>query len=182
MLLQSQFLVASLLLPVLSTLFSDWRHTVSSTFFNTQAASVSTEELTLPRHARCAISRFGCNGHSLLLDSYFSKNGRIKNPLYSASGHPTQDTSRLILHCLVAGSVLRALCGDSLSLRSLVQAQAGCPASGAPSSSALHPSLERSRVTTTTRNITPCEKMLYYTLICWKKLLKNETEFFCLFK
>ena len=36
-----------------SSLFSDWRRTVSSKFFNTQVASISTEKLVLPRHARC---------------------------------------------------------------------------------------------------------------------------------
>ena len=46
--------------------FSDWRRTVSSKFFDTQ---VSTEELVLPRHARCVLSRFCCNGHSFLLSS-----------------------------------------------------------------------------------------------------------------
>ena len=40
-----------------SCLFSDWRRTVSSEFFDTQAPSISTEELVLPRHARCVLSR-----------------------------------------------------------------------------------------------------------------------------
>ena len=50
-----------------SRLFSDWRRTVSSKYFDTQAPSISTEELVLRRHARCVISRLRCNGHSLLL-------------------------------------------------------------------------------------------------------------------
>ena len=50
-----------------SRLFSDWRHTVSSKYFDTQVPSISTEELVLPRHARCVLSRLRCNGHSLLL-------------------------------------------------------------------------------------------------------------------
>ena len=37
-------------------LFSDWRRTVSSKFFDTQVPSISTEELVLPRHARCVLS------------------------------------------------------------------------------------------------------------------------------
>ena len=49
-----------------SCLFSDWRHTVSSKHFDTQVPSISTEELVLPRHARCVLSRLRCNGHSLL--------------------------------------------------------------------------------------------------------------------
>ena len=53
-----------------SHLISDWRRTVSSKFFDTQVPSISTEELVLPRHARCVLSRLRCNGHSLLLGSY----------------------------------------------------------------------------------------------------------------
>ena len=49
-----------------SCLFSDWRRTVSSKFFDTQVPSISTEELVLPRHACCVLSRLRCNGHSLL--------------------------------------------------------------------------------------------------------------------
>ena len=53
-----------------SRFFSDWRRTVSSKFFDTQVPSISTEELVLPRHARCVLSRLRCKGHSLLLSSY----------------------------------------------------------------------------------------------------------------
>ena len=49
-----------------SRLISDWRRTVSSKFFDTQVPSISTEELVLPRHARCVLSRLRCDGHSLL--------------------------------------------------------------------------------------------------------------------
>ena len=49
-----------------SCLFSDWRRTVSSKFFDTQVPSISTEELVLPRHARCVLSRLCCNEHSFL--------------------------------------------------------------------------------------------------------------------
>ena len=67
-----------------SCLFSDWRRTDSSKFFDAQALSISTEELALPRHARCVLSRLRCNGHRLLLSSYFSRIGRIENPSCSA--------------------------------------------------------------------------------------------------
>ena len=102
-----------------SCLISDWRRTVSSKFFDTQAPSISTEELVLPRHARCVISRLRCNGHSLLLGSYLSRIGRIKNPSCSACGHPSQDISHLILHCPATDSLRRSLFGDSLSLYDL---------------------------------------------------------------
>ena len=55
-----------------SCLISDWRHTVSSKFFDTQVSSNFIKELVLPRHARCVLSRLCCNGHSLLLGSYLS--------------------------------------------------------------------------------------------------------------
>ena len=64
--------------PLLS--FLDWRHTVSSKFFDTQVTLISTEELVLPRHARCVLSRLCCIGHSLLLGSCLSSIGRIGYP------------------------------------------------------------------------------------------------------
>ena len=97
-----------------SRLISDWRRTVSSKFFNTQVSSISTEELVLSRHARCVVSRLRCNGHSLLLGSYLSRNGRIENPSRSACGHSSQNTSHLILPCSATDSLRRSLFGDSL--------------------------------------------------------------------
>ena len=123
-----------------SRLISDWRHTVSSKFFDTQVPSISTKELVLPCHARCVLSRFCCNGHSLLLSSYLSRIGRIENPSCSACGHLSQDTSHLILHCPTTDSLA------TLYLRPLVQTLGSCPASGAPWSSAMPPSLRRGQV------------------------------------
>ena len=116
-----QFIVVSLLLSLVSTLvfFSDWRHTVSSKFFDTQVPSISTEELVLPRHSHCVPSRLRCNGHSLLLGSYLSRIGRIENSCCSACGHSSQDTSHIILHCPATNSLRRSLFGDSLSLYDL---------------------------------------------------------------
>ena len=102
-----------------SRLFSDWRYTVSSKFFDTQVPSISTEELVLPRHARCVLSRFRCNGHSLLLGCYLSRMGIIENPSCSACGHSFQDVSHLILHCPATDSLRRSLFGHSLSLHDL---------------------------------------------------------------
>ena len=100
-------------------LFSDWRHTVSLKFFDMQVPSISTEKLVLPRHARCVLSRLHCNGHSLLLGSYLYRIGRIKNPSCSVCGHPSQDTSYLILHCPARGCLSCSLFGDSLFLYNL---------------------------------------------------------------
>ena len=102
-----------------SRLFSDWRRTVSSKYFDTQVPSIFTEELVLPRHARCVLSRLRCNGHSLLLGSYLSRIGRIENPSCSACGHSSQDISHLILHCPATDSLCGSLFGDSLSLYDL---------------------------------------------------------------
>ena len=102
-----------------SRLLSDWRRTISSKFFDTQVSSISTEELVLPCHPHCILSRLCCNGHSLLLGSYLLRIGRIENPSCSASGHRSQDTSHLILHCPVTDSLRRSLFGDSLSLYDL---------------------------------------------------------------
>ena len=90
--------LSPLISRIRSRLISDWRRTVSSKFFDTQVPSISTEELVLPRHARCVLSRLRCNGHSLLLGSYLSRIGRIERPSCSACGHSSQGTFHLILH------------------------------------------------------------------------------------
>ena len=102
-----------------SSLFSDWRLTVSSDFFDIQVPLISTEELVLPRHARCVLSRLCCNGHSLLLSSYLSRIGRIENPYCSVCVHSSQDTYHLILLCPATNSLLRSLFSDSLYLYDL---------------------------------------------------------------
>ena len=90
-----------------SRLISDWRRTVSSKYFDTQVPSISTEELVLPRHACCVLSRLRCNGHSLLVGSYFYRIGRIENPSCSACGHSSHRRTSLISFCTVQ---LRTFC------------------------------------------------------------------------
>ena len=107
--------------------------------FDTQASSVFTEELMLPRHARCALSCLRYNGHSLLLSSYLTRIGGIENSSRSACGHLFQDTSHLILHSPATYSLRRLLFVALYSL--LIQALESCPASGAPWSSAMLPCL-----------------------------------------
>ena len=88
-----------------------------------------------------------CNGHSHLLGSFLYRIGRIENPSCSACGHSSQDTSHLILHCSATDSLRRSLFRRlSVSLRSLIQTLGRFPASGAPWSSAMPPSLGRGRV------------------------------------
>ena len=96
-------------------LFSDWKCTVSSKFFNTQVSLVFTEEFAIPCRTRCVVSRFHCNRHSLLLSSYLSRIARINNPSCSVCRHLSQDTSYLILHCRAMDSLRHSLFGDSLS-------------------------------------------------------------------
>ena len=136
--------LSPLISRIQSSLFSDWKRTVSSKFFDIQVPSISTEEVMLSRHARCVLSRLHCNGHSLFLGSYLPRIGRIENPSCSACGLSSQDTSHLILHCPATDSLRSSL---FVSLRPLVQTLWRCPASGAPWSSAMPPSLGRGRVT-----------------------------------
>ena len=105
--------LSPLIFRIHSSLFSDWRRTVLSKFFDTQVPSISTEKLVLPRHACCVLSRLRCNVHSLLLSSYLLS-GRIENPSCSTSGHSSQGTSHLILHCPTTNSSCCSLFGASL--------------------------------------------------------------------
>ena len=73
----------------------------------------------LPRHARCALSRLCCNGHSFLCSSYLTRISGIENPSCSACEHPSQDTSHLVLHCPATDSLRRWLFSDSLFLYDL---------------------------------------------------------------
>ena len=134
-----------------SSLFSDWRRTVSSKFFDTQVSSVSTEKLVLSRHARCVLSRLRCNGHTLLLNSYLFRIGRIKNAWCSVC--PPFDHGRLSSDFALSSYVLfvpLAFWRPSVSPRPLIQALESCSASGATWSSVMPPSMGRGRVTTTT--------------------------------
>ena len=100
-------------------LFSEWRHTVSSKFFDTQVTPISTEELVLPSHARCVLSRPRCNGHSLLFSFFLSRIGRTENASCSAYGLSSKNISHLILHCSATDSLRRSLFDDFLSLYDL---------------------------------------------------------------
>ena len=107
-----------LISQILFCLFLNWMHTVSSKF-NTQVPLISTEELVLPHHACCVLSRLCCNKHSLLLSSYYSRIGRIETPSCSTCGHSSQGISHLILHRPPRDSLHRSLFGNSLSLYNL---------------------------------------------------------------
>ena len=145
--------LSSLISRIHSCLFSDWKHTVTSKFFDTQVPSISTEGLVLLRHVRCVLSRLRCNGHSLLLSSYLSRIGRIKNP--SCSACDTRPRTPLISFCT---DQPRTLCiARSLAIFCL-SATSGPGLGELPSfwgswSSAMPPFLGRDRVTTTTAKL-----------------------------
>ena len=149
---------SSLIFGIHSSLFSDWRHTLSSKFFDTQVPTISTKELVLLRHARCVLSCLHCNGHSLLLSSYLYRIGKIENPSCSACGHLSSH-SALSNYGLFASL---ALWQFSVSLRTLSQALGSCLVSGAPWSSAINPSLGKIRVSTTTAKLKLHTPLLRY--------------------
>ena len=136
----------------LSPLTSDWRRTVSSKFFDTQVPSISTEELVLPRHARCVLSRLRCNRHSLLLGSYLARIGRIENPSCSACGHLSSHSALFSYGLFVPLTLWRL----SVSVRPLVETLGSCPTSAMP------PSLGRGRVNNNTklRRVLVCQAVI----------------------
>ena len=111
------------LAPLISSqrlsLYTSWRRSVQSGFFQNQIPSVSPEELTLPRSARCALSRLRCNGHSTLVNSYLHWVGRSETPSCSNCGSEPQDLSHLVLDCPVLDPLRRTIFGHTLSLLDL---------------------------------------------------------------
>ena len=101
------------------SLYTRWRRSVQSGLFQHQIPPVSPEELTLPRSARCALSRLRCNGHSTLLNSYLHRVGRAETPSSSNCGSESQDLSHLVLDCPVLDHLRRAIFGHSLLLLNL---------------------------------------------------------------
>ena len=101
------------------SLYTSWRRSVQSGLFQHQIPPVSPEELTLPRSARCALSRLRCNGHSTLLNSYFHRVGRAETPSCNNCGSESQDFSHLVLYCSVLDHLRRAILGHTLSILDL---------------------------------------------------------------
>ena len=118
-----QSLVSSLLLSFISTVvFSRTGDVLSHLNSSTpQAPSVFTEELVLPRHARCVLSHLRCNGYSHLLSSYLSRIGRMENPSCCTYGHPFQDP--LVSLCTVQLRTLYA----AHSLATICLSTTSCP-------------------------------------------------------
>ena len=113
-----------------SSLFSDWMRTISSKFFNSQFPSIFTEELVLPRHARCVLSRLCCNGHSLLSSSYYNWQNResfLQRLRILVPGHLSSHSALSSYGLFAPFALLR------LSLSTISDLGPwSCPASGAP--------------------------------------------------
>ena len=108
------------LAPLISSqrqsLYTSWKRSVQSGLFQYQIPPVSPEELTLPRSARCALSRLLCSVHSTLLNTYLHRVGRAETPSCSNCGSKSQDLSHLVLDCPVLYHLRRAIFGHTLSL------------------------------------------------------------------
>ena len=88
-----------------SRLISDWRRTVSSKFFDTQVPSISTEELVLPRHARCVLSRLRATDTAFFW--VLISRGLAELRILLAAPVDTHPRTSLISFCTVQ---LRTLC------------------------------------------------------------------------
>ena len=145
-----QSLVVSLLLSLVSILvfFSDRRRTVSK-FFDIQVSSFFTEEFILPHRARCVFSRLCSNKYSLLLSSYLSRLAEFRilsaAPADTVPGHLSSHSALSSLGLFAALTLWRL----SVSIRFLFEALGSCPASEAPWSSTMPPSLGWGQVKTT---------------------------------
>ena len=99
-----------------------------------------------PPKVICFLSRmlysFKSSLQLILLRPYLSK---FKNPLYSVSDYPTQDTSDLILSCPLHLVTFQPF----FLLQSLVQSRKGCPVFGTSWTSAIPSCRRKIRVTTT---------------------------------
>ena len=95
--------LSPLISPFNCNLFSDWRHTVSLKFFNTQVPLISTKEPVLPHRTHCVLSHLCCNRHSLLLSSYLSRIDII----LAAAPVDTHPRTPLISFCTIQ---LQTLC------------------------------------------------------------------------
>jgi len=81
------------------TRYTSWRRNLSSNSLFSEIPSVSSEELSLPRFARCEMSRLHCHDHSLLLSSYLCRIKRKENYFCSTCGHRLQYLTHLLLDC-----------------------------------------------------------------------------------
>ena len=98
-----------------SSLFSDWRRTVSSKFCGTQVPLVSTEELVLPRHAHCMLPLLRSTDTAYCLALILL--GWAESKIHHAAPADIRPTTLLISFCTVQLRTLCAAC--SLAILSL---------------------------------------------------------------
>ena len=134
-----------------SFLFPNCRCTVSPKFFDTQVPSVSTEELVLPRHARCVLFCLRCNGHSQALILIELAESRI---LHATPADIRPRTPPISFGTVQLGTLRSSLFGDSLSLYDFWSRP--WRVATLPWSSTMLSSLERGRVTTKTTTTCYC--------------------------
>ena len=122
-----QSLVVSLLLSLASTHAFSWTGGVLSHLnsLTLRFPQFDTQELVLPCHARCVLSRLHCNKHSLLLGSYLS---RIVTESIICPAAPVDNGPRtpLISFCTVQRQTLNA----AYSLATLGLSTTSGPGSG----------------------------------------------------
>ena len=134
---------------IYSSLLLDWRHTISSKFFDTQVPLISTEKLVLPHHACCVLSRLCCNKHSLLLSSslqnWQNRESFLQRLRTFIPGHLSSHFALSSYERFCAGCSLVILC----LFTSSGPGPGGVARLLGLRSSTMPPSLGRSRVTTT---------------------------------
>ena len=97
--------------PQRLSLYTSWRRRIQSGLFQDQIPPVSSEKLTLPSYARCALSRLRCNGHSTLLRTYLHRIGRTETFSCSNCGFESQDIFHFVVDCPVLEPTCLAIFG-----------------------------------------------------------------------
>ena len=101
------------------SLYTSWRRSIQSGHFQHQIPPVSSDKLTLPRSACCALSRLRCNVHITIFSTYLHRVGRAETPSCSNCGSESQNLSHLVLDCPVLDHLRPAIFGHSLSILDL---------------------------------------------------------------
>ena len=104
-----------------------WRRSIQSGLFQHQIPPVSSEKFTLPRSARCALSRLCCNGNSTFLGTYLYRFGRAETPSCSNCGSESQNFFYLVLDCPVLDFMPLAIFCHYLSILDLWSRPWGFP-------------------------------------------------------
>ena len=82
-----------------SSIYRDWRSSVSSPLFPFPIPPVDPSELSLSRSARVELSRLRAGGHSLLLESYRHRIGKSDSPACACAWAHICDLPHLLLSC-----------------------------------------------------------------------------------